>query len=297
MITKPHNLRVAFIGLGLMGRGMAECLVQAGFNVAVYNRNPANAAAFAGRAAVATTPRGAAQGAEFVISMVADDAAARAVWLGPDGALAGLAAGAVCIESSTVSPAWIRELGEAARARGAECLDAPVTGSRMQAMSGQLGFVVGGAAAAIERARPLFAAMGASLAPLGPLGSGALFKLINNFLCGAQLAALAEAMALIDRSGLDRTAAVATLMAGATGSPLAKTVSARMLAADYTPNFRVQLMAKDLDYATVLAQSMGVNLTMGRSAHASFSAAAEAGYGNQDIAAIYPAVASRGQAH
>ena len=123
-----------------------------------------------------------------------------------------------------------------------------------------------------------------------------MFKLINNFLCGAQLAALAEAMAMIDRSGLERETALATLMAGATGSPLAKTVSAHMAAADYTPNFLVRLMAKDLAYATRVAAGLGVDLSMGRTAHAAFSNASAAGYGERDIAAIYPAIASRAKA-
>ena len=130
-------------------------------------------------------------------------------------------------------------------------------------------------------------AMGKSVIALGPTGSGAMFKLINNFLCGVQLASLAEAMVMIDRSGIDRDTAVATLLAGAPGSPLVKTGAARMTGSDYTPNFMVRLMAKDLAYAAGAAGAMSLDLTSAKCAFATFSAATNAGFGEQDIAAVY----------
>ncbi len=183
---------IAFLGVGTMGAGMAGRLLDAGFTVAVWNRHRDRTNALVARGArAADSPKAAASGADLVISMVADDAASRTVWLGPDGALAGAARGTVVIESSTLSPAWIGELAGHAAKAGCELLDAPVTGSRAHAASGELLFLVGGADATLERARPVLAAMGSrGIIHLGPTGSGARMKLINNFVCGVQAAAL-----------------------------------------------------------------------------------------------------------
>lgn len=226
------------IGLGLMGSGMARRLLGAGFPLAVWNRNPERAKALAAEGAhVAATPRDAAARADVVLSMVADDAASRAVWLGDDGALAGATRGAVLVECSTLTVGWIGQLFREVAARGCELLDAPVTGSKPHAASGELVFLVGGSAAALETARPALAAMSRAILHVGASGRGALLKLVNNFMCGVQAASLAEALALIERSGLDRAKSLELLTTGAPGSPLVKTLSARMTARDYTPNF------------------------------------------------------------
>jgi 3-hydroxyisobutyrate dehydrogenase len=282
--TKP---RTAFLGLGVMGAGMANRLLAAGFPLAVYNRNPQKAAPFASAGArVAPTSRQAADGANVIISMVADDNASRAIWLGPDGALAGAAAGAICVESSTVSVGWVRELADAVAQRGCEFLDAPVTGSKVHAASGELNFLVGGSANTLDKVRPVLAAMSKSTTHLGPPGSGSMIKLINNFVCGVQVASLAEALAMIERSGLDRGKALEVLTNGAPGSPLVKMVSTRMIAADYTPNFALRLMAKDLDYAMNEAAKLNLALETASAALARFKLALAAGLGNKDMAAL-----------
>ncbi|MEO7581342.1 MAG: NAD(P)-dependent oxidoreductase [Massilia sp.] len=289
-MSAQHNnaqAKVAVLGLGLMGAGMARKLVEAGYTVAVYNRNPHKAAPFEGIARIAESPREAARGADFIVCMVADDDASGAMWLGENGAFNGARPGAICIDSSTLSTEWVARWAAEGAARQCACLDAPVTGSRSQAAAGELNFLVGGLPEVVARATPLLSTMGKSITPLGPIGSGAMFKLINNFVCGVQLASLAEAMAMIDRSGLDRAKAVETLMAGAPASPLVKTVTARMMSADYTPNFLVRLMAKDLDYAARAAQAMSLELATARTAHATFAGAAKAGFGEEDIAAVY----------
>src|SRR6185369_4477124 len=200
-------------------------------------------------AKVAHHPRDAAMGAEIVFCMVADDNASRAMWLGDNGALAGTTRGAVLVECSTLTVEWVRELAKAAEARGCAFADAPVTGSKVAAANGELNFLVGGEAAALEKIRPALAAMSRSVVHLGPTGSGALVKLINNFVCGVQVASIAEAFAWIDRAGLDRAKAQSILLDGAPGSPLVKTIAARINAEDYAPNFLLRLMAKDLGYA------------------------------------------------
>jgi len=277
--------RIAFLGLGIMGGNMARRLLGAGFALTVYNRSRAKADALVG-AQVAATPREAATNAEIVICMVADDVASRAMWLGADGAIAGAAPGTVLADCSTLTVAWVTELATAATARGCEFLDAPVTGSKNQSAAGELNFLVGGTVAALEKLRPVFAPMGKSVTHLGPTGSGALLKLINNFVCGVQVAALAEALAWIERSGLDRAKALAVLTEGAPGSPLVKTLAARMTAADYTPNFLLKLMAKDLDYALKTGRASGHASATATAALKLFRTAVAAGHAEQDMSAV-----------
>lgn len=291
---------VAFLGLGVMGGGMAARAVGLGVPVAVWNRSRAKAEALAAEAApakvrVAATPREAAEGADVVFSMVADDPASRSVWIGPDGALGGVARGAVLVESSTVSPAWIEALAGDAAGRGCTLVDAPVTGSRSQAASGQLLFLVGGDAEVVERLRPVLAVMSRAIVHVGPTGSGARLKLVNNFLCGVQAVALAEAIALIERAGLDRDVATKVLAEGAPGSPLVKTVGLRMTESDYALHFGLDLMRKDLSYAIDDASRFGLELATAAAARDRFARASAAGYGRSDFSAIAESV-RRGRA-
>jgi len=270
-----------------MGSGMARRLLVNGFPLTVFNRNAEKSAPFAADGAhVATSPREAAAQADVIISMVADDNASRSLWLGATGALASAAIGTVCVECSTVTVDWVRELSTAATARGCEFLDAPVTGSKTQAAAGELNFLVGGSASALEKARPVLVVMSKTITPIGPSGSGALLKLINNFVCGVQVAALAEAMAMIERGGLDRSKALEVLADGAPGSPLVKAVSARMTAPDFTPNFLLRLMAKDLGYAIQEGRKSSVELKTATAALEVFQGAIAAGHGEKDIAAV-----------
>lgn len=287
--------KIAFLGLGVMGAAMARRLIAGGFDLTVYNRSPERSAPFAAIAKIAATPAEAAAGADIVISMLSDDDASRAAWLGERGALASVRAGAICIESSTVSLDWITAWSEAAADKGALCLDAPVTGSKTHAEAGELTFIVGGDAETLGQVQPVLNAMSKGTTHLGPIGSGAMFKLINNFVCGVQLAALGEAVTMIERSGLDRNRSIKALAAGSTGSPLVKLVAERIAAEDYTTNFQVRLMAKDLNYANQAADRLSLELATGATARAMFSAAVDAGYGDEDIAAIYKYVRDKGE--
>jgi 3-hydroxyisobutyrate dehydrogenase len=279
--------RIAFLGLGIMGSGMARRLLANGFPLTVFNRNPERSKPFAAEGAgVARSPREAASEAEIVISMVADDIASRSLWLGDSGALAGAKPGTICIESSTVTPDWVRELAAAAQKQNCELLDAPVTGSKPHAANGELSFLIGGNPATIEKVRPIFSSMGKTILSLGPTGSGALVKLINNFICGVQVAALAEAMAMIERSGLDRAKILEFLTNAAPGSPLVKTVSARMTKPDFTPNFPLRLLAKDLGYAIREGDKLSIELLTVSAALKEFQKAMAAGHGDKDMAAV-----------
>jgi 3-hydroxyisobutyrate dehydrogenase len=282
-----ENPRVAVLGLGVMGLGMAGRLLSEKFHVTVYNRNREKAVALADNGAfVASSPREAAARSEVVISMVADDGASRAVWLGEDGALVGTSPTTILVESSTLSVGWIKQLASAAAQRGCELLDAPVTGTKPHAASGQLCFLVGGSAAALAKAQVVLSVLGREIIHLGPTGSGALLKLVNNFLCGVQAASLAEGLSLIGKSGLDYDKAVAFLVNGAAGSSLIKTVSARAAARDFTPNFLLRLMAKDLSYALEEGNQHRAFLQTAASALAVFQQAIAAGHGGEDFSAV-----------
>lgn len=278
---------VALLGLGTMGGGMAANLLKAGFPLAVYNRNREKAQPFASQGArIANTPREAAVEADVILSMLSDDAASREVWLGADGALAAAPKDAVLIDCSTVTPAWIAEWGNAAEERGLQVLDAPVTGSKAQAAGGQLNFLVGGLGETLEKARPVLKSMSKEIVHLGPVGSGAKMKLLNNFLCGVQLASLAEGMVWLERSGLDVEKALDLLKRGAPGSPLLANLSARMMNRDYAVNFYLKLMDKDMQYAGEAAKLSGVELTTAANAHQLLQKAIDAGYGDKDMSAV-----------
>jgi 3-hydroxyisobutyrate dehydrogenase len=270
-----------------MGGGMARNLLTKGFPLTVFNRNAEKAKNFAAEGAhVAASPREAATDADLIISMVADDNASRALWLGENGALAPARPGTVCIECSTVTVNWVRELAAAAAQKKCDVLDAPVTGSKIQAAAGELNFLVGGDSVTLEKARPVLAAMSKTIVHLGPTGSGAMVKLINNFVCGVQVASLAEALTMIERSGLDRARALEVLANGAPGSPLFKAVSVRMTTPDFTPNFLLKLMAKDLGYAIQEGGKLSVELITATAALEEFQRAIAAGHADKDMSAV-----------
>ena len=201
-------------------------------------------------------------------------------------ALTGALPGTVLIECSTVTDGRITELAESARRLGCELIDAPVTGSKMQAAGGELVFLVGGSEPAIARIRPALDAMGTSVVHLGPVGSGALVKLINNFLAGVQAASLAEAVAIIERSSLDRVQTIGAIVNGSPGSPVMKTLASRILADDFSPNFYLHLLAKDLGYAIGEGERRGVPMSMASTARDLLQASIARGDGDKDMAAV-----------
>ena len=283
-MSKPS---VAILGLGIMGSGMANRLLSANFPLAVYNRNREKCVPFASAGAfIADSPREAASRSQIILSMVADDVASREIWLGEEGALNGAQAGALLIESSTLSGEWIRELGTKAAEHGCRFLDAPVTGTKPHAASGELVFLVGGSAEALDAARPVFSVLGRDVVHLGPIGSGALMKLVNNFVCGVQAASFAEAVSMIDAGGLDRAKAISILTGGAPGSGIVKRVAERIAGNDYTPNFALRWMAKDLGYAVKEASAEGISLQTAAAALAVFRQAIAEGHGDEDFSAI-----------
>jgi len=217
---------------------------------------------------------------------LADDVASREAWLGTNGALAAMQAGAVVVECGTVSPEWVNELHQQAEARGLKMMDAPVTGSRPQANAGELTFLAGADPTTLEAVRPVLESMSKSILHLGPVGSGALLKLINNFLCGVQVASFAEALAWVERSSLDRAQALDFLKNGAAGSGIFKAMSERMTARTYEVNFMLRLMEKDMRYAQQAAEAKDITLTTAACSNKLFERAESAGYGDRDMSAV-----------
>ncbi len=279
---------IAFLGLGAMGARMAANLRAAGYALRVYNRDRAKARALAGEGAQACdTPAAAVQGASYVVSMVADDVATRAVMLGTDGAVAAATAGTIIIDSSTNTPAMAREVAQATAARRVQYLDAPVSGSLAQAQGKELVFMVGGDKVAFERAQPVLAAMGRMAKYMGASGTGATIKLINNMLSGAATAATAEAVMIAEAAGLDRAATLEVLGEGAAGSRLMKTRMPKMFNRDFAPQFQLQLMEKDLRYFQMLAQELDRPVPFAALVRSQFLAARRAELGALDSSALY----------
>src|SRR6266704_224050 len=239
--TKIHNgwgetMRVGFIGLGAMGSRMASRLLAAHHDVVVYNRTQERTRALERRgAAVAATTGRLAAGVDIVFSSVTNDAALEQVMFGPEGALAGTRSGAIVIEMSTVNPRTSRRLHEAARSKGISVLDAPVSGSTVQAEQGQLVIFVGGEEDVYRKCQSILAVLGSKTFYLGPSGAGATMKLCVNTLLGLGIQALAEAIALGVKAGL-QTAVVSP-------SQKAKLENARK--DEYPPAFALGLMLKD----------------------------------------------------
>lgn len=278
---------VALLGLGAMGARMAARLLDAGHPLVVYNRTPERAAPLRARGAeVADSPRAAAEQADVVLAIVRDDDASRAVWQGEDGALAGLRDGAVAAESSTITPAWARELGEAVATRGAAFLDAPVLGSRPQAEAGALVHLVGGEAAALARIEDVLGVLGQAAHSVGPTGAGAAMKLAVNALFAVQAAVLAELLPMLGRHGIAPGEAVEVLNALPTASPAAQRVATGMVTRAFAPNFPIHLVAKDLRYAAATAAEVGVEAAVVAAAHAAFAEADRRGYGGDDLIGV-----------
>ncbi len=280
--------KVAFLGLGAMGSRMAANLVKAGFAVTVWNRSPQAAAPLAALGAqVATTPRAAAQGAEIVIAMVMDDAASSQVWLHPEtGALGGLRAGSIAIESSTVTPSWIAELSAAVAGTGATLLDAPVAGSLPQAEARQLIVMVGGDTAAFEAAQPVLSAMGSAVHHVGPTGQGITLKLAVNALLGIQVAAMGELLGYLQKSGLPPSQALDLLAGMPVASPAAIGAARLMAAGDFAPRFPVDLIVKDFGYAESSAGRLGAELPVTATAGAVFERLRDLGFGAANMSAV-----------
>jgi 3-hydroxyisobutyrate dehydrogenase len=268
--------RVAFIGLGRMGHGMAGRYLDAGFTLSVWNRSRAKAEDLIARGARwATSPEDAAIDADAVVTMVADDQASRAVWLGKDGAAATMKAGTLAIECSTVSYQHALDLSRELRHRGLVYIDSPVTGLPDAAAAGKLTLLVGADAADLELARPYLVPLSSTIRHFGAVGSGTVYKLINNLMGAIQIAGVAEGLAIAEQAGLDMKLVLEALETGVAASPQVVRHSKRMAARNFSgATFTAALRHKDAAYAVALAESLlSASPIMGRAAVASYDRA------------------------
>jgi len=249
---------VAFIGLGRMGHGMAGRYLDAGFAVAVWNRSRAKAEDLIARGARwATSPADAAIDADAVVAMVADDEASRAVWLGEDGAATTMKAGTLAIECSTVSHRHACDMSRELNGRGLIYIDCPVTGLPDAAASGKLTLLVGADATDLEQARPFLEPIGSRILHFGAVGSGTVYKLINNLMGAIQIAGIAEGLAVAEQAGLDMKLVLEAIQTGVAASPQVIRHSKRMATRNFAgATFTAALRHKDAAYAVELAESL-----------------------------------------
>ncbi|EAR08270.1 putative 3-hydroxyisobutyrate dehydrogenase [Reinekea sp. MED297] len=256
------QIRVAFIGLGVMGYPMAGHCQKAGFPVTVYNRTTVKAEQWSQEFGgdFAATPREAAEQADFVLVCVGNDEDVRSVMMGDDGVLAGIGQGSIVIDHTTTSAELARELNEAAHAAGAEFLDAPVSGGQAGAENGQLAIMAGGEASAFARAEPVFAAYGKAWDLLGPAGSGQQCKMVNQICIAGILQGLSEGLALAMSSGLDVEKVQKILSGGAAQSWQLENRAHTMARDEYDFGFAIDWMVKDLGYSLEEAERRGLTL-------------------------------------
>ncbi|HXG03826.1 MAG TPA: 2-hydroxy-3-oxopropionate reductase [Candidatus Binatia bacterium] len=278
---------VGFIGLGIMGRPMARNLLKAGYPLVVHNRSRAavDELATAG-AKPAGSPREVAGQCDVLITMLPNSPDVEAVALGPDGILEGARRGLIYADMSTISPLVSQKVGRALQARGVEMLDAPVSGGEKGAIEGTLSIMVGGDRAVFDRVLPVFQAMGRTITYLGPLGSGGFTKLANQIIVALNLTALAEALTLARKAGLDREATLRALAGGLAGSRCLEQKTPNYLSGSYQPGFKVDLHYKDLGLIMEAARALGVPVPTTAVVQELFSALRVKGRGGLDHSAI-----------
>ncbi|HYD50884.1 MAG TPA: NAD(P)-dependent oxidoreductase [Terriglobales bacterium] len=255
-------MKVAFLGLGVMGYPMAGHLARAGHEVTVYNRTAAKAAQWHAEygGAVAASPDAAASAAEIVFACVGKDEDAREVTTGPHGAFASLAAGAIFVDHTTTSAHLARELELAARARGAAFLDAPVSGGQVGAANGTLTVMVGGDNAAYATAEPVMRSYARMVKRMGPSGSGQLTKMVNQICIAGLVQSLAEAIRFAEHAGLDPSAAIEVISKGAAQSWQMENRHRPMIEGKFDFGFAVDWMRKDLAIVLEEARRNGATL-------------------------------------
>jgi 3-hydroxyisobutyrate dehydrogenase len=287
--TYDRVMRVTFLGLGKMGSGMATRLIAAGHDLTVYNRSPGRAEPFARRGAkVAGSPRAAAEGADIIIGMSADDESSRALWLGEEGALAAEnQPDALAIECSTLSHDWVLELAEHVRERRFRYVDAPVTGLPDAAAAGTLTLLVGADPADLDIARPVFASLATRVLHFGPVGQGTVYKLMVNLMGAVQIASAAEGIAMAERAGLDLRLVADAVASGQAASPQVVRNVRRFVSPETGPvTFTPALRLKDIDYALRLARKLGAACPFGTVAQSLYGELCERGAAQENESRI-----------
>jgi 3-hydroxyisobutyrate dehydrogenase-like beta-hydroxyacid dehydrogenase len=252
---------IGLIGLGLMGRPMGMNLLKAGYGLTVWNRTASRADELvAAGAKLAKSPQDVAAASEFLLTMVSDPPALEGVLWGSHGAMQALNSGSIYVDSSTISPTLARRISAACSERGVRFLDAPVTGGDWGAKKGELVFMIGGDAETLKEAEPILGVMGKKWFHLGPNGAGQTIKLAMNMILALQVDALAEALALTRRAGIQGEKLVEVMQSSMARSGVLDVKAPNLLKGEYVPSFPLRLMHKDLGLALDLANQLGVAL-------------------------------------
>ncbi|HWD84312.1 MAG TPA: NAD(P)-dependent oxidoreductase [Solirubrobacteraceae bacterium] len=300
-------MRIAFLGLGIMGSRMAANLAAGDFELTVWNRTAARAEELATSHAgveVAASPQAAATDVDVVVSMVVDGPQVEAILLGEDGAAAGASPGTTFVDCSTIGPEEARRIGAALQERSLTLLDAPVTGSSPRAEDGTLTIMVGGPDEAFARVRPVLEAMGELIVHAGPLGQGQLVKVINNAVAASNAAVLGEALLMAQAAGADLDALIEVMAAGSGGSAMLTLKAEPMRRHDYTtlmkpgPDgreevrafFKTDHMLKDVRLCLEAAREAGIEFPAGEATERILATASELGHGEHDFAALITAL-------
>jgi 3-hydroxyisobutyrate dehydrogenase-like beta-hydroxyacid dehydrogenase len=280
-------ITIGFIGLGTMGAPMAANLLRKGYAVTVYNRTPGKADELIRLGAdEAATPAEAVRTANAVITMISNDAAIEAVYYGEQGVLAGLKPGTIVIDSSTISPSLARRIAGDVAARFGDFLDAPVTGSKPAAESGSLVFMVGGSRQVCADNRDLLLAMGRDVIYMGESGNGATAKLAHNTIVGINLAGLVEGMSIAAKAGIDANSFLHLVQSGGAASKQAELKGNKIIGHDFSVQFSLSLMLKDLRLSSVLSDGLQVSTPMLEASKSLFQIGEAQGYGEEDLSAL-----------
>jgi 3-hydroxyisobutyrate dehydrogenase-like beta-hydroxyacid dehydrogenase len=281
-------MRVAFVGLGVMGYPMAGYLVQAGHEVTVFNRNPARANKWQEQygGEIAATPAAAAQGAEIVFSCVGNDDDVRAVILAEDGILQGIAKGGVIVDHTTASAVVAREVYDAAKEKEVGFLDAPLSGGQAGAENGQLTIMVGGDDTVYERVLPVMDAYAKACTLIGSVGSGQLAKMVNQICIAGVVQGLSEGLHFAKRAGLDPAKLIGAISKGAAQSWQMENRWETMVADNFDFGFAVEWMRKDLKIALDEAERNGAALDMTRLVDGYYAEVQELGGNRWDTSSL-----------
>ncbi|NWJ98535.1 MAG: NAD(P)-dependent oxidoreductase [Chloroflexi bacterium] len=289
-MAEDKKLRVGFIGVGTMGRGMVKNLLKAGFPVTIYARHPSTVqeAVEAGAQLVASS-RAVAEISDLVITMVPDSPEVEEVILGAEGVLGGAQVGTVVVDMSTINPATSRKVANQCAEKGVAFLDAPVSGGSWGAENGTLVIMVGGEAAVVERCRPVFEAMGRAdgILHVGSVGSGEVVKLVNNMVSAIITAATGEAFAMGIKAGVD-PATIYEVVSKSSGASwqLLNAFTRNIFTGAFQPGFFTDLMYKDVGIGLALGAETGVPLTLAEQAYRLYATAIAAGYGHDDYTSV-----------
>lgn len=278
---------VGFVGLGIMGRPMARNVLAAGFKLVVYDlmAEPVNELVEAG-AVAANSPAEVAASSDVVLLCLPDSPDVEAAMMGRQGLLAGARPGQIVVDMSTISPVTARALAEKAAAQGVTMLDAPVSGGQVGAVNGTLSIMVGGNAGALEQVRPVLEAMGKTILHLGESGAGQVAKACNQLVIAVTIEAVAEAMVLASKAGVDPAKVRAALLGGYAYSRVLEGHGERFLQRNFTPGFRTRLQYKDLNIVMDAARAYGAPVLAGALVHQLYAAMMARGDGEIDHAAL-----------